>query len=101
MVNTFNFTNWSRLNWDEIIDKRIIIDIKDVTNLNYINTAEHFLVIWNEYNFPVIESSLSKIIESFDDVIAVGFDTWIVNFEIGIIIENYHEGEITIGKKKY
>lgn len=48
---------------------------------------------------PVIETTIGDIIKNFEDIVAVAFDTWIVNFDDGIILEAFHEGEITIGKK--
>ncbi|RKP44067.1 hypothetical protein D7Z26_27025 [Cohnella endophytica] len=100
MVNTFNFTRWGRLDWNGFAYNGNLIRINELMKLEFINTNEDYQIIWDEYSLPVVESSLVKIIENFDDVIAVGFDTWIINFELGIIIENHHEGEITIGVKK-
>jgi len=48
----------------------------------------------------VIEAATEDIVKHFQDIIAVAFDTWIVNFDDGIVIENYHDGEIILGKLK-
>ncbi len=61
---------------------------------------KELLIIWDEMNLPVVESTLQKIIENIDDVEVVGFNTWIVNMEMNKIIEIHHEGEIMIGIHK-
>jgi hypothetical protein len=98
MIDEYNFSKWGRVDWKLIPHK---FSINNITELNTYTIASNnnYFVIWNEYNLPVVETTIGDIIKNFDDIVAVGFDTWIVNFDEGIIIENYHEGEITIGKK--
>lgn len=54
-------------------------------------------VMWDNANLPCLKSELKNIIKSIDDVTAVSFDTWVVSSDYNIIIEFYHEGEITLG----
>ncbi len=54
-------------------------------------------VIWDEANLPVIQSTVNKVIEALDDVIAVSFDTWILDQEAFFVIELYYEESIHIG----
>ncbi|MCG7406528.1 hypothetical protein MH117_03795 [Paenibacillus sp. ACRRX] len=98
MVDEFIFTKWGRVDWNLTPHK---FTIKEPSELNIysIDITEKYFIIWNENNLPVIETTIEDIIKNFEDIVAVGFDTWIINFDEGIIIENYHEGEITIGKK--
>jgi len=98
MEDEFKFTKWGRVDWRSIPHKFTIKEISEL-NIYTVDFNNNFYVIWNEYNLPVIETTIGDIIKNFKDIVAVGFDTWIVNFDEGIIIENYHEGEITIGKK--
>ena len=53
--------------------------------------------MWDNANLPCLKSELKNIIKSIDDVTAVSFDTWVVSSDYNIIIEFYHEGEITLG----
>lgn len=98
MVDEFNFTKWGRVDWSLLQDKFIIDESSELVKYT---TAldDNYFIIWNAYNIPVVEATIGDIIKNFEDIIAVGFDTWIVNFDKRIIIENYHVGEITIGKK--
>ncbi|GGD89882.1 CDI toxin immunity protein [Paenibacillus nasutitermitis] len=98
MVNEFRFTKWGRVDWNSISHK---LFIKNALELNMYNLDlnQNYFIIWNEYNLPVIETTIGDVIKNFEDIVAVGFDTWVINFDEGIIIENYHEGELTIGKK--
>lgn len=99
-VNNFNFTLWGRVDWSMISIKKKADRINEV--IEFIEASQRsilnsFLVCWDNAAYPIIETNLFKIMESWDDVVAVGFDTWIVDLEQRIIIENYHEGEITVG----
>lgn len=98
MVDEFNFTKWGRVDWSLLQDKFIIDESSELVKYT---TAldDNYFIIWNAYNIPVVEATIGDIIRNFEDIIAVGFDTWIVNFDKRINIENYHVGEITIGKK--
>ncbi len=99
MVNEFNFTKWGRVDWNSVPNK---FSIKDILELKMyeLDFNKNYFIIWDEYNLPVIETTIGDVIENFKDITDVGFDTWIVNFDEGLIIENYHDGEITVGKKK-
>lgn len=54
-------------------------------------------VMWDNANLPCLKARLKDIIRCIDDVAAVSFDTWVVSSDYNIIIEFYHEGEITLG----
>jgi hypothetical protein len=98
--NNFKFTSWGRIDWSKISIKKKadrINEVIDFLGANQRRLQNSFLVCWDNAAYPIIETNLFKIMDSWDDVVAVGFDTWIVDLEQGIIIENYHEGEITVG----
>ena len=62
-----------------------------------INSSIEFYVMWDEANLPCLKIELKDIINSIDDITCVSFDTWVVSLDHNIIIELYHEGEITLG----
>jgi len=99
MEEEFSFTKWGRVDWSSIPRK---FPISEPSQLQFydIDQTQVYYIIWNDYNLPVVETTIGDIISHFEDIVAVGFDTWIVNFEERIIIENYHEGEIMIGKRE-
>ncbi|GAE05165.1 hypothetical protein JCM10914_1254 [Paenibacillus sp. JCM 10914] len=97
MVVTFPFTNWGRVDWKEIENKTLLKNLKELNEGFKLDLKREYYVIWDEMNLSVIEAKLEDIIDNEDDVVAVGFDTWIVNFEMKTIIEVHHEGEIHIG----
>ncbi|VYU67853.1 hypothetical protein [Clostridium tertium] len=73
-------------------------NINTISSINeLIKSSTEFYVMWDEENLPCLKSELKDIINSIDDVTAVSFDTWAVSSDYNIIIEFYHEGEITLG----
>lgn len=65
--------------------------------LEYINNPIDVYVMWDNAKLPCLKSELKDIIKFIDDVTAVSFDTWVVSTDYNVIIEFYHEGEITLG----
>ncbi|MFF2480069.1 hypothetical protein [Paenibacillus sp. NPDC058071] len=98
LTSEFPFTNWGRVDWDSLPN---IIKLKDAFDLKRYTTDsnQNFYIIWDEYNLPVVETTLGDVINHFKEITAVGFDTWFVNFDESILIENHHEGEITVVRK--
>ncbi|MEC0225633.1 CDI toxin immunity protein [Paenibacillus alba] len=97
LVVSFPFTKGGRIEWESVERKITIRDIDEVIQFNEFENENELLIIWDEMNLPVVQSTLQKIRSNIDDVEAVGFNTWIVNMEMNKIIEIHHEGEITIG----
>ncbi|WP_165452851.1 DUF943 family protein [Paenibacillus thalictri] len=97
LVLSFPFTKWGRIDWESINRRFVIKKIEEVYQIEEFNNDEEYLIIWDEMNLPVIESLFSRIIRNYEDVTAVGFNTWIVNREMNRIIEVHHEGEINVG----
>lgn len=96
----FKFTTWGRIDWSAISTKKKVEKINEVIEfleLNQISVYNSFLICWDNATYPIIEAKLSNIIESWDDVEAGSLDTWIVDLEQGILIENHHEGELIVG----
>jgi len=89
------FTSWGRINWDILKDNTIIDDIEKLKK-NY--GSLNFYIIWGEIDLPIIKCEFSNIIDNLDDVLAVSFDTWLLSYDKKIVIEFYHDGEITVGR---
>jgi hypothetical protein len=100
LVISFPFNQWGCISWHEVNHKFEIKNNSELIHIKELELEDEYLIIWDEMNLPVIESSLKKIISNLDDITAVGFNTWIVNKQMNRIIEIHHEGEITIGINK-
>lgn len=88
--NEYIFEN-GRLQWS-----KPQIEINDVSTISKILESAKCLVIWDEFDLPVIESSLNSVIKNIDDVTAVSFDSWLIDIEFQWIIEFHHEGTIRL-----
>lgn len=100
--NKFKLTSWGRINWNEISQKVQVNSATEIKSKLINNTSKNNInvyIIWDEVNLPIVKSDLSTVIRVIDDVTAVSFDTWLVSLDDGVIIEFYHDGEITIGIK--
>ncbi|AYB38274.1 MULTISPECIES: CDI toxin immunity protein [Brevibacillus] len=89
-------TNWGRIDWDKFDSKIEITQVEDILNLC---NESNFYIIWS-VNDPILKSNINDILNKIDDVTAVSFDTWLLSEDKKIIIEFYHEGEVTLGKLK-
>lgn len=83
-----------RVNWSSSEKCYQLIEIENVKQYGVEETDVY--ILWDNQNF-VISTKLINIIENYDDVTAVSFDTWFVSVDYNFVIENYHEGEIIIG----
>lgn len=84
-----------RVDFSKFKYKKSINIISGINEL--INSSIEFYVMWDEANLPCLKIELKDIINSIDDITCVSFDTWVVSSDYNIIIELYHEGEITLG----
>ncbi|AKA70178.1 hypothetical protein [Clostridium scatologenes] len=91
----FLFTVNGRMDWSNVNTKKSIKKLSDINDL--VDTSVLFYVMWDEEKLPCLECQLKDIITFIDDVTSVSFDTWLVSSDYNIIIEFYHEGEITVG----
>ncbi|WP_217591943.1 hypothetical protein [Cohnella sp. GbtcB17] len=98
LVSSFPFTNWGSVDWTSVERKISLHDVEEIRKLDEFENDNELLIIWDEMNLPVVESTLERILNHFDDVEAVGFNTWIVNMEMNKLIEKSHDGRITFGK---
>lgn len=92
----------SRIDWDKIAIKTTLNRSDQIiSTLNQWNLPsmidETVYVLWNDASIPVIQSNIAAIITHIEDVIAVGFETWLYNPFDKYIVEFYYLGDITIG----
>lgn len=93
-LDTVPFTNWGRVDWSIIKNKK---EIKSIEELSEINNDKEFYIIWSDTDLPIIKSKAGAIFNNLDDVIAVSFDTWLFSIDKKLTVEFYHDGDITIG----
>lgn len=91
----------SRIDWDYVPIKFKIEYLEDLLlELKRIVPGSidmQVYIFWNNAKLPVITTDLLTILDHFDDVISVGFETWMYNPNQGYIIEYYYRGEMNIG----
>ncbi|MCT4586024.1 MAG: hypothetical protein N4A54_13940 [Peptostreptococcaceae bacterium] len=96
---SFRLTNWGKINWSLKENYIKLNDFKEV--INYlkrlgIDRKFEFYIIWDQTDLPLIKTDFNLIF-SMDDILAVSFDTWLFVPQKNLIIEFYHDGDITIG----
>ena len=91
----------SRIDWKKIKEHIALSSPKEITSsLEKLlkNTFDSTVYIfWNDASLPVIKTDLILAISKFEDVTAVGFETWFFNPWEGFIIEYYYLKELNIG----
>jgi hypothetical protein len=93
---------WGKIDWDKIKQKiiinyqpqEIIPSLKKLLNGSFDESA---FIEWSDGSIPVIKTTLSKIVDHFDDVICVAHEKFIFNPFAGYIIEILTGNEITVG----
>lgn len=75
----------------ELFERKKFFDCKGIP-MDFFNYCVY--IVWDEQTLPIIKCTFSKIIEQFQNITAVSFDTWIVgeNFEKFLLLN--HDGEI-------
>lgn len=92
--NMVQLTTWGRINWDRFKNIR---EVKGLADLNIIEGNKKYYIIWGDIEMPIVKSELVNILNNLDDVIAVSFDTWLLAEDESMVIEFYHESDVTIG----
>lgn len=87
------FTFYGRIEWDKFDKYCVITYLEDVKSLINDDDLE---IYWGTNNFPVLKTNFENILSVYDDVVAVGSDTFLY-VENKYVIEIYHEGEMRIG----
>lgn len=65
------------IDWNKV-DKKVLLNcIEEIKNQINLTLTDSCFVIWNDAAYPIIETTVESIVNAFDDVTAVSFDTWI------------------------
>lgn len=83
------------------IDRSCFSKFFEVNTLNdirkHIVNNESCYVLWNDESLPVLQTSLESVYLNIDNILAVSYDTWLYVYEKNIVVEFYHDGDITVG----
>lgn len=102
MVKEFPMTNWGRINWVSVVDKRNAVGIDDcISILSELEVLDSDIyVLWDEITLPSLLVPMKNVVSNIYDVLAVSSNTWLYVNDKKIVVEFYHENEICIGLKK-
>jgi hypothetical protein len=89
------FTFYGRIDWSHFSKLFKANNLADISK--HLESNENCYVLWNDTSLPVLQTSLESVYLNIDDVLAVSYDTWLYFSEKNIVIEFYHDGEITLG----
>ncbi len=87
-VVPFTTTGCGKVDWERIKNYQSLNTIEELTDFNMVESDDKCFIIWNEATKPIIKTNIDSIINAFDDVTAVSFDTWIFIPKNNCIIEN-------------
>lgn len=83
-----------RVNWNNSKRCYQLEKIEEIQEYKLLD--KEVFIIWDNQNF-ILSTDMMNIINNYDDVVAVSFDTWFVAVDFSFVIENHHEGEIVLG----
>ena len=91
----------SRIDWEKISKKKFIDNLSEILpslrKLTQDPIDKAVYVLWNNASLRVIKTDLESVLNHFDDVTCLGFETWLFNPYQGYIIEYYYLGEMNMG----
>lgn len=101
MQTDYLFTKLGRIDFNNVQNKTKISIIDDIlATLDEFSYRNNYVyVLWGFGDYPVIKSHLEVILDSIENIIAIGSDQWIYSPDGHFIIEIYHEGEILLYRK--
>ena len=80
------------IDWNKV-DKKVRLNcIEEIKNQINLTLTDSCFVIWNDAAYPIIETTVESIVNAFDDVTAVSFDTWIFISKNNNVIESTPSG---------
>lgn len=91
----FPMTSYGRFDWVNMKKFTEINNMQEI--LQIYNIQDYFYILWDTYNIPCIKCKLNFILSAIDDVLAVGFNTWLLYLNKKEMIEFYHNGDIVWG----
>jgi len=76
------------IDWNKV-DKKVLLNcIEEIKNRINLTLTDSCFVIWNDAAYPIIETTVESIVNAFDDVTAVSFDTWVFIPKYNNVIES-------------
>ena len=91
IISMLHFNKFGRIKMGEYKSFREI-SVKDIEIL----ANESCYIVYSDVTVPKIKTTVENVLKNLDDVLAVSFDTWLILETKRIIIEFYHEGNITL-----
>ena len=97
MTSLFPFSKYGRIQWSNVENKKESVEIISIKD--FIDISRDVYIIWDNGSHNVLKSSLNLVLENIYDVLAVGFDTWLMDINGNYVIEHYHSGDINVAFK--
>ncbi|MGG0516603.1 hypothetical protein [Bacillus pseudomycoides] len=100
LINSFPITVSGKIDWEQI-DNQLIVPNKErlisLIRTNKLDFDEQIFILWDNYEIPVVSTSLDKVFQSLIDVDAVSFYYWLLDKEYRFVIEIKDEEMIRVG----
>lgn len=79
LIDSFPFqtTGNGQIDWNKVENYLTLNCIGDIKKQKKLNLNDKCFVTWNDQTYPIIETNLGNVIDAFDDITAVSFDTWV------------------------
>jgi len=100
----FPDTGWGQIDWDKVVSKSVCkepdIDAKKafIDKSFKLEAHEKVYVSWANAFSPTISIDYNDCLKMLFEILEEDFDCWIYSIEHKLIVESYHEGDLTFGK---
>lgn len=96
LQDEFKFTQFGKIDHNCKTQKKLEIKLRDISKQNKVSIQDNIYIIWDDASYPVIQIDMSTILKNIETVCSVSFDTWLYCKEKSYVIENHHEGQVSI-----
>ncbi|WP_338764786.1 hypothetical protein WAF17_00305 [Bernardetia sp. ABR2-2B] len=96
MPDNYPFTIYGRIDWGKVEKKRAI---SNSLLPSILDISDEVYVIWDGSTNNVLKTKIENVMKNIDDVLAVSFDTWLMQLDGNYIIEYHHNGNINLAFK--
>lgn len=88
LSNSFPFTFWGRIKWEEVSCHQSIDYEEEIDEWLHVNHFKdrNIIILWGYGDQPALRTSLDNALNAIDDVAAVGSDTFLFS-ESGYVIK--------------
>ncbi|MCR8630882.1 hypothetical protein [Paenibacillus radicis (ex Xue et al. 2023)] len=103
LVSIFPLASWGRIDWSKVERKIKVNSPTEIINIlgkELDGNDTYFFILWGYSDSPCLKAKLGRIIQYVDGVMRVGTDQFVFCLENSVVIEFYHDGDITIGFAK-